>query len=708
MTYIESITKQVIELIEYTYKKIIELKDQEKTFNNVIQPLIDLDIIISKIKRILEFLPAVHPIEKIRDVCNESVSQLEHLQIKYNLDKSFFNALNRYNQNRSEEEFKGLTPEKIRYFNNLMRDYKNNGLSDDKKSNNDKSGKLLEIKQQIDSRCKQFNKNLTDASQASFKYSAELLDGIPKEWLTEHEVKDHPGLYEIKLNKSDYDKIMDYAKNREVRKTIYLAFNSQAKEKNIPLLKEIIMLRQQFASKLGFHSHADLMSPIRMAKNSKNIRRFLDEMKGLKPLFQTRLEKIIEFAKEEKGEDFILHNYDISYYNRLLNEKTLEFDLQKFESNFSLDKVITGIFSVYQELLGLEFKEKIMADKWHHDVQLFEVYNKTTLEQKNLEQKGEKIGEFYLDLYPRPGKFSGCGVGDLSPGADISHLPELVSKLNSTRQLPIIGLIGNFPIDKSLSFTKEVVTLFHEFGHVIHYVCTKTHLPNFYNFIYEKDFVEMPSQMMENFCFNEKVLNKISKNPVTKEMIEKVKNINTTDIIIERIRRLILSEFDYFIHSLSDSNQIESLDIEKEFIRIQEEVRTPLLAEQGECFASSFSHITNSYDVGYFGYLMSESYALDIFVNKFEKNPLDPTVGIEYRRNILESGSSKDGRELIEKFLGREPNSTAYLEKLKLKMNEQNNNTEKKKNNLYAFYTAPKITTSTSELEIEKRHSYSR
>lgn len=667
--FIDQLTKKIINLYAATYDYIASFQKNSESihFEKVVQPLIDLEMVTSKAESLCTFPSRVHPDEKIRNASEQSEVALSTTKIDCAQRTDVFKVLQLYEKSSYLTEKDQLDHENKRYFTHLMREYKRNGLNIEDKHTKQK---IIDLKKQIKDLCLKAEANIR-GEKTQFFYTKAELTGLPESWFTKEREDKEKGKYKVTLQYPDYYPVLNYVKNREIRKEIYTAFNTRCLKENIPLLKEIFKLRQELAVSLGYKTHADFAAEVRMAKTPQKIRQFLDEMQqNFKPLFQERLKKLTTLAKEaEKDEKITLHNYDVNYYNRILKEKELNINIEEFDSYFSLDKVIDGIFKIYEKMLGLQFSEKTTDNKWHSDVKLFEVHNY----DHKAQTKGEKIGEFYLDLHPRPGKYSHAAAFNLVAGAETAYLTELDAK---PRQLPKASMVCNFPKNGGyLSFDEDVITFFHEFGHIMHYLCTKTKLASSHAFATEIDFLEAPSQMLENWCYDHRVLKLLSAHPSTgkaipEEMVNQLRKMKIANELIENIRQLVLSNFDYYVHSLS-AEELEKLDIQKTFRSIQQEIRNPIISEPTECFASSFAHIVSEYDVAYYGYMMSNTYAADMFVNKFKQDPLSPVTGAEYRKFILEPGAKYDGLDLLKNFLGRLPTVDAYVESYGMKVKKE-------------------------------------
>lgn len=649
---IETLTRKISEITQTTYD-YISFNTNDFTFAKVIQPLINLEIYTGKARRICKLMKEVHPDENIRDSSLEAINALSKLSIDCEQRSDVYHILKKYENQFYASEEKNLHSEQKRYFQILMRNYKRDGLhiTDDKVRN-----KIASIKMELTLLSTQFEKNIADLN-TSFVITKSELQGLPESWFTEDRKvsSDH---YRVTLQYPDYYPIMDFVRNRETRKKVYTAFHTRCVDENLPLLSKIIRLRTEQAKLLGYETHADYVTEIRMVKTKQTVRQFLNDMNSQFSLLSESLtNELKEFArKTEHDENFVLQNYDIPYYNRLMLENKFNLNTEEIDSYFNLKKMLSGTFSIYEQLLGLKFIEVKSTSVWHDEVKLFDVYN---FNYDN-SARGEKLGSFYLDLHPRPGKYTHAAAFDLVSGTDLSHLTG-----HQERQLAEVAMVCNLSRDKTLSFEPDLMTFFHEFGHVMHYICAKNTIPQCDAYMTEIDFVEAPSQMLENWCFDPKALRLLSEHPKTGAPLPdaiaiKMAAMKRTADTIEILRRLVLANFDYEIHAISSDNATQ-IDFKSLYQQLKQSILgIPSVPE--ECFVAAFSHLVGGYDVGYYGYIMSNTYAHDMYATKFKQDPLSHIAGMAYRRAILEPGATLDGMDMLKNFLGRPPRTDAFFE----------------------------------------------
>ncbi|OGT47773.1 MAG: hypothetical protein A3E83_05050 [Gammaproteobacteria bacterium RIFCSPHIGHO2_12_FULL_41_20] len=638
-----------------TYDVIAELQPHPENikFSTVIQPLIDLRIFVETAYQLCVFPMHVHPIESVRKASAETSKELGNLIVTCEQRQDVFQVLRKYEATTYQQEKSSLSTEQNRYVIQLMQEYKRNGLYiQDEKTKEE----ITSIKKRISELCIEFQHNYNEA-KTSFIMTTEELAGVPECWFSKDR-QVSPNHYRVTLQRPDIFTLLDYAKNREVRKKIYVAFHSICEKENLPVLKEALLLRQKLAKLLGYETYADYVTETRIAKTGHNVRIFLETMnEQFTPLLKNNLQALTYFARSiEHDDSFILQYYDLRYYMRLREEALLNINSEKIKTYFSREKVIQGTLDIYEKLFGVQFVKQEHKKTWHNDVKTFDVYNYDHAQHR----QGEKIGSFYLDLHPRDGKYNHAEAYGIIHGCDLSHLEQ-----SNQRRLSIVAMVCNFPKHGYWPL-EDVITFFHEFGHVMHFICSHTALAAFHGENVEMDFLEAPSQMLENWCYEPGVLRLLSAHPDTHEPLPETVAMQLKEQFRMHAgyvyrQALMLSLFDYWVHTMS-IEELTSLDVKTFFHHLQREnLQLPIIDET--CDPASFTHLLSEYGGNYYGYLMSEAYAADMYDTVFKRDPLSTVNGEKYRRYILQPGASQNGMELMRNFLGRVPTVNAFLRK---------------------------------------------
>ena len=456
----------------------------------------------------------------------------------------------------------------------------------------------------------------------------------------------------ITLQAPSYVPFMTYADNRELRKELSIAYGKRSFQdnefNNEEIVKEIVKLRLERANLLGYKTHADFVLEESMAKSPEIVNEFLaDLLKKSKSFGVKEVEELKAFAKELDGiEDF--QRWDHSYYAEKLKKEKFDFSEEELKPYFSLDNVIKGVFTISNKLFGLTFTEISNVDKYHEDVKVYEV----------LDDKNEHLALLYADFFPRAGKKAGAWMTSFRGQ----------SKLHGKQKRPHISIVCNFtkPTDSkpSLLTFNEVTTLFHEFGHALHGMLANTVYQSLSGTNVYRDFVELPSQFMENFCFEREALELFAKHYETgeiipQELIDKVKKASNYMEAYQTVRQLSFGILDMAYHSQTD---LEVDDV-SQFENKAFEPTDLYPITEGTNMSVSFSHIFNGvYSSGYYSYKWSEVLDADAF-DYFKENGIFNAEIAKKFKTLLEKGGSVDPMKLYKEFRGKEPNSQALLKR---------------------------------------------
>lgn len=468
------------------------------------------------------------------------------------------------------------------------------------------------------------------------------------------------------------------------------------------LLQEALVLRDEAARLLGYPDHATFVLEERMAKSPKTVNDFLNDLRErLTSGAQAELAKLCELKRvdtddTDAGRYFF---WDHAYYHTLMLERDFQVDQTKISEYFPLEACISGMLNIFKELLGLSFLKIDGADRdaisetgngddtvWHPDVQLFSVWN----DGKDSDDL-DFVGYLYFDLHPREGKFAHAANFNLQPG--------FVTPDGSGRRFPATALICNFskPTATKPSLLKhgEVVTLFHELGHGIHNLVSQTLYGRFHGTNTTRDFVEAPSQMLENWCWISSQIKALSRHwsylsadyekaffdsasgtgvvqPAEKmpeDMIESLIRTRHVNDALLNLRSVHFSIFDMVIHQPESHEHAVNMDVSKLFNKLRHDIC--LLDDLGDTDqyrwangAAILGHVMGGYDAGLYGYLWSEVYATDMFDAGFSQDPMNREAGNRYRNSVLKHGGSREPIELLKTFLGREPSTEAFYKQL--------------------------------------------
>ncbi|KAJ3476736.1 hypothetical protein NLG97_g9029 [Lecanicillium saksenae] len=497
------------------------------------------------------------------------------------------------------------------------------------------------------------------------------LEGLPDDIICTLEQSDSEGNQKLRLT-FKYPHLrpaLRHVTDPNARRRVWLANQNKCRE-NAALFNETILLRDEAACMLGFKSHATRKLRGSMAKSPERVWAFLTELQSpLTVAAQRELSDLRDIKTKDciaKGlkDDGNFYFWDLEYYERLMLESQYGVDLQQIAEYFPLDNTVSAMLNIFESVMGLAFQKLEDDDlarlsptgqaddvRWHQDNLVFSAWERSIdAEQK---ESVSFLGYLYMDLHPREGKYGHLAQYNLQPGFTLR---------DGTRHYPAAALLCNYSLptadEPALLKHSEVVNLFHELGHAIHNISSKTMYCKMHGTANPRDFVEAPSQMLEHWCWTPSVLKSLSRHWKTGQYLPDAlidglvatKNVNSA---LTHPHDLQLAIFDMKCHDPESRDQLESLSPDAK-------------SSSGDWSHgyANHSHLMGGYDAGYYGYLYSKVFSTDMFYSIFKMDPMDESKGRRYRHSVLEYGSSRDELEGLTEFLGREPNSDAFYEEL--------------------------------------------
>lgn len=630
----------------------ITANEEPPTFANTIEALEFSGQQLDRISSIFFNLNSAETNDEIQKIAQEVSPLLSEFNNDITLNEELFKRIKTvYEQSDALD----LTVEQRTLLDKKYKSFSRNGAN----LSNDKKKRLREIDAELAKLKLKFGENvLAETNKFEMHLTDESdLDGLPEgekeaaRQLAKSKGKEEGWL--VTLDYPSYIPFMKYAKNRELRKKLALAFGSKCFHNdeldNQENVLKIARLRHERAQLLGYETHAHFVLEERMAEKPEKVTGFLNELlEKAKPAATREFEELTAFAKELDGIEQ-LQKWDSAYYSEKLKQKLFDLDDEKLKPYFKLENVIEGVFKVAEKLFGLRFKEVFNVDKYHEEVKTYEVYG----------ENGEFISLFYADFHPRPGKRGGAWM--------TSYKPQYQKDGQNVR--PHISNVCNFtrstPSKPSLLTFNEVTTLFHEFGHGLHGMLANTTYPSLSGTSVYWDFVELPSQIMENWCYEKEALQLFATHyetgePIPMELIQKIKESATFQQGMQTLRQLGFGFLDMAWHGADPTgvNNVKAHET-KAFGGTQLFPDTP-----ETCMSTSFSHIfQGGYSSGYYSYKWAEVLDADAFAYFKEKGIFNTTVANKFKEHILSKGGTEKPMVLYKRFRGAEPKLEALLER---------------------------------------------
>ncbi len=636
---IRQAVEQIIQLSDKRVKQIISGLKPGTGPGSVLAAYDMMSYDLNDLSAKLGLISQTYTDDSARNAANDGSQALADYQTSLILNEAFYKAFKKY----ADASLPSLKPNQKKYVMEQIRIFENNGMKLD--SNGRK--RLQAISDKITMLGISFDRNI-GMSRDSIIYTDKDLAGISesqkKVW------KRQAGLYVVYVNTPNLTEISERAASNDTRKLMLARYLNRAYPQNIKVLDSLLYYRQQYAKILGYKSYAAYALTDKMAGNPQMVWNFENNLvQKLTPRVTSDLATIraIKHQMHPELPDTIF-SWDVRYYKNILLDTKYQLNTDELKNYFEMSATINGIFEVYHRLLGITIKEISGRPTWFNKVRSFEMY-----------VGSKKVGNFYFDLYPRQDKYTHFACFPISQA----------NMIGGREILPVAALICNFPEgakgDPTLLSHEDVVTFFHEFGHLVHFMVVRSNLAS-QPYTIKPDFVEAPSQFLENFCWEYQTLKIFAKNYKTgvvlpDTLFEKLKATRHVLDGSSFMQQLYYGLIDFTFEDKYDS--IKSMDLTSVSKSLQRITQVPFL--DGTHLIASFGHL-NSYGANYYGYLWSLVFAQDIF-SVFEKNGvMDAKTGERYRKEILEVAASEDEMDMLRNFLGREPNSEAFMKSLGL------------------------------------------
>merc|ERR1712000_147003 len=649
------------------YKKLLDgivekVKPEEAKFANVLDPIMVSDNESDGLRRALGFYQHTSPHAKLREASTKADEITSDFFVECRMRDDVFQRVDAaFNQREAEK----LDTESFRILEKERQGYVHNGLLLPK---GEKRDRFMEIQKRLSQLCIQCQVNLNEDTSAIW-FTPKELEGVPEDDIDISELEKGTGENEGKVKLGfKYNHYMPLIKSN----------------KNVPLFQEILELRNEAARLLGYKNHAESKIEDKMAKNPTKVTDFLgDHRVRLAEGGKKDAAKLLAYKEsdlKERGEEFDgnFYMWDTAFYSRIQKEKEFQVDEGKISQYFPVESTFNGMLKIFEEIFGLKFVEVVEEDRkkisptknaedivWHPEVRLYSVWN---------DEAGgsDFVGYLYIDLHPRDGKYSHNANFNIEPG--------FINK-DGTRHYPATALVCNFSkaSAKKPALLKhgEVVTLFHELGHGIHDLVGRTKYSYFHGTSVVTDFVEAPSQMLENWCWTPSVLKALSKHwesgeSIPDDLVSRLISTKNLNSATANLAQVLIGTFDMTIHTPASHEDIKKMDAGKLWNTMRHDIsgiKGPEDLGEGYNWGNrhaNIGHFIGGYDAGYYSYLWSEVFSLDMFHSCFKENPMNGEQGRRYRKTVLERGGAVDEMEFLTEFLGRPPSTEPFYRELGL------------------------------------------
>ncbi len=588
-------------------------------------------------------LKDAHPDKAMRDAAEAAAVKIASWGIGVEYREDLYRVVRAFADSQPT-----LEGEDRRLLDHTLRDYRRAGLALPEAERRE----VERLRKELTELTSQFSSNVV-AATGPMILTAEEVAGIPQRFLDSPGIRQDDGTYKVMLNVTwHWEAVMVNATDPDVRRRAHVIRFSLAKDANIPLMAKIVATRTAIARRLGYATWADYQTEPRMAATARQAIAFEEDLiAGLQPKFEQEVEALRAIKVAETNDpSATIESWDTNYYMEKLKQQRYSVNSEELRAYFPYQATLGGMFALYEKLFNLRFDEVKAPQLWSPEVTLHVVSDRTS---------GEPLGAFYLDMFPREGKYNHFACFPIQDAA----------QLETALHVPVAALVCNFPPPSaetpSLLKHEDVITLFHEFGHVMHHVLGRSKHLRFFAFNVEQDFVEAPSQMLENWAWDKGVLDTFAadyRDPSRKvpaELIQALKEARVATSALFYRRQLSFGVLDLALHTQTDPEA--PLDVVA--LTNAELARVSFAPAPDTAFVAYFGHLAGGYDAGYYGYMWALSIAQDL-ASAFDASPkglLDESIGLRLRNEIYGAAAARDARESVQAFLGRRTSTEPFL-----------------------------------------------
>lgn len=633
------------------------VNQERPDWSSLMEPLDDMDDCLNKVWSTASHLNSVSNTPEIREAYNQCQAKITEYYAELGQNERLYQCVQALHARADEL---GLDSSQRKILDDSLLDFRLAGVSLPPRQ----KARYTAIQTQLSQLSNQFGNNVLDATRAWTLHITDKaeLEGVPDMSLAamaDAASKKSLEGYLLTLDFPIYFAVITYADNRQLRETIYRAYATRATSQTSPeydnhqIIREILKLRQEMAGLLGFDTYAAMSVARKMAKSVEQVNHFLDDLiRYSRPAAEREFAQLTDFARDQyrlAG----LEAWDIPYFSEKLRKASYDLSQEELRAWFPVNRVKQGLFEIVQRLYGIELERDHGTGVWHPDVEFY-----------NIRRNGELIARFYLDLYTREGKRGGAWMADCRSRRQLNVHGTAVQQ-----QIPVAYLVCNFaPPSRetpALLTHNDVTTLFHEFGHGLHHMLTRE------NYLRSSgisgvawDAVELPSQLMENWCWDPQSIGMISSHYQTQEnlpaeLLQKMLAARNFQSGMRSVRQLEFALFDFLLHQTSYA---EDKDFVSEVLLLARQKCAVYPVPAYNRFQNSFSHIfAGGYAAGYYSYKWAEVLSADVFSKFAAAGVFDQNVGGEFLDKILSKGGGADALTMFIDFMGREPDIAALL-----------------------------------------------
>jgi thimet oligopeptidase len=604
-----------------------------RTVDNTLMQLNDVYIAIDHVLPYSELMANVHLDKKVRTAAEKCQQEAMKLVTEIGLDRRLYDALNAM-------DVGGADPLAVRSRDHLLRDYRRSGVDKDDATRK----KLKALKEEMVKVGQEFSRRVRE-DKKTVELAPEDLAGLPADFVKAH-APGKNGKVAVTTEYPDYFPMLSYADKEPVRKALFVSFMTRAYPANQKVLERLLALRNEYASILGYPNWAEYAAEDKMVKNEKTIAEFIERVVGIaRPRMESDLTDMLARKRKDVKDADAIHEWDRLYYTKKIQTERFGVDSQEVRKYFDFTKVQAGVLALAEELFGVKFERAADAATWHESVEAYDVV-----------KGGKRVGRFYLDMHPRDGKYGHAAMFQIGSGI-------------SGAQLPTASLVCNFPKPSpdgpALMEYGDVTTFFHEFGHLMHHILGSGYkYANLTGLSCEWDFVEAPSQILEEWARDAGVLARFTahretKSPIPRELVDKMRAADEFGKGTHVMRQLFLAELALAYHD-TDPTKFDLLEVLK---KVQAKY-SPYPYEEGTYLFANFTHL-EGYGSMYYTYMWSLKLSKDLFTRFAEKGLMDKGVAADYEKYIIGAGGAVDAEQMVENFLGRPSTFDAFEKYLK-------------------------------------------